>query len=112
MTTTTENNTPLVALRLTVLNHPGVMSHICGMFARRAFNVESIFVMPMPGTDKSRVWLLVHEDDRLEQALRQTSKLHDVFDVTTWPGGVEAFQRFAAFMDVWEATAANFQPQS
>lgn len=26
-----------VTLLLTVRNHPGVMSHICGLFARRAF---------------------------------------------------------------------------
>ena len=25
-------------LRLRVRNHPGVMSHVCGLFARRAFN--------------------------------------------------------------------------
>ncbi|MDF3008108.1 MAG: ilvN [Enterobacter kobei] len=29
-----------VILELTVRNHPGVMTHVCGLFARRAFNVE------------------------------------------------------------------------
>ena len=29
-------------LRLLVRNHPGVMSHLCGLFARRAFNVDQM----------------------------------------------------------------------
>ena len=94
---------PLRALRLTVYNHPGIMAHICGMFARRAFNVEGIFVMPIGDTDTSRIWLLVHEDEHLEQLMRQTRKLHDVIEVMPLPGGVEAFQRFDAFMAAWEA---------
>jgi acetolactate synthase-1/3 small subunit len=36
-----------VVLELGVANHPGVMSHICGLFARRAFNVEGILCMPV-----------------------------------------------------------------
>ena len=33
-----------IALELIVRNHPGVMTHICGLFARRAFNVDGIFM--------------------------------------------------------------------
>ncbi len=69
---------PLVALRLTVNNHPGVMSHVCGLFARRAFNVEAILCTPVNGGQVSRIWLLVAEDERLEQMVRQVRKLHDV----------------------------------
>jgi acetolactate synthase-1/3 small subunit len=36
-----------VVLELGVANHPGVMSHICNLFARRAFNVEGILCMPV-----------------------------------------------------------------
>ncbi|EMK3758521.1 ACT domain-containing protein, partial [Providencia rettgeri] len=36
-----------IALELIVRNHPGVMSHICGLFARRAFNVDGILCMPI-----------------------------------------------------------------
>lgn len=32
----------LTMLRLSVNNHPGVMSHICGLFAGRAYNLEGI----------------------------------------------------------------------
>ncbi len=97
----------MVALRLTVYNHPGVMSHICGLFARRAFNVEGIFVMPIAATNTSRVWMLVNDDERLEQTIRQTRKLYDVIEVSPWPDGVEAFQRFSTFMGVWESTTSG-----
>lgn len=97
----------MVALRLTVRNHPGVMSHICGLFARRAFNMEGIFVMPVDSTGTSRVWVLVADDERLEQAVRQTGKLHDVLDVSVRPDGVEAFSRFSTFMTVWEGMASG-----
>lgn len=38
---------PQVILELAVRNHPGVMSHVCGLFARRAFNVEGILCLPL-----------------------------------------------------------------
>ncbi len=68
-------------LELKVKNHPGVMSHICGLFARRAYNVEGILCMPMKDKNYSRIWLLVNEDSRLEQVIKQTQKLVDVFEV-------------------------------
>ena len=32
-----------VILELTVRNHPGVMTHVCGLFARRAFRFMAGF---------------------------------------------------------------------
>ena len=68
-------------LELMVNNHPGVMSHVCGLFARRAYNVEGILCMPVGDGAVSRIWLLVNEDDRLEQVMRQVRKLEDVSEV-------------------------------
>ena len=51
-----------VILELTVRNHPGVMTHVCGLFARRAFNVEGILCLPIQGSEHSRIWLLQMED--------------------------------------------------
>lgn len=68
----------LVVLQLEVNNHPGVMSHVCNLFARRAFNVEGILCMPLASGRHSRIWLQVHDDARLEQMLRQVDKLEDV----------------------------------
>ncbi len=78
---------PLVALRLTVNNHPGVMSHVCGLFARRAFNVEAILCTPVNGG--------------------QVRKLHDVLDVRRRPAGGEAFARLADCMAAWERETAG-----
>ncbi len=65
-------------LELTVNNHAGVMSHVCGLFARRAYNVEGIVCMPIGDGRHSRIWLQVAEDARLEQMVRQVEKLEDV----------------------------------
>lgn len=73
----------LQALHLTVNNHPGVMSHVCGLFARRAFNLEGIVVTPVKEDKSCQMWLLVDEDSRMEQVIRQVRKLHDVLDVRT-----------------------------
>ncbi|EFB70793.1 Acetolactate synthase isozyme 1 small subunit [Providencia rustigianii] len=70
-----------IALELIVRNHPGVMSHICGLFARRAFNVDAILCLPIKGRDESRIWLLVEKDDRLSQMVNQVEKLEDVREV-------------------------------
>lgn len=70
-------------LELTVNNHPGVMSHVCGLFSRRAYNLEGILVLPIEADERehSRMWLLVNEDDRLEQVMSQTRKLVDVLEL-------------------------------
>ena len=68
-------------LELRVRNHPGVMSHVTGLFARRAFNLEAILCVPVPGGDESRMLLLVNETPKLEQIELQLSKLHDVLAV-------------------------------
>ena len=80
-----------IVLRLVVRNHPGVMSHVCGLFARRAFNVEGILCMPVGDGTRSVVLLLVREDERIEQVVRQLRKLEDVVDVGPMAGGHAAF---------------------
>ncbi len=76
-----KHSTPSSILQLTVKNHPGVMSHVCGLFARRSYNVDGIMCLPLADPALSRIWLLVNEDARLEQIIRQTRKLVDVIDV-------------------------------
>ncbi len=68
-------------LELRVRNHPGVMSHITGLFARRAFNLEAILCVPETDRTLSRMLLLVVEEPQLEQMERQLAKLHDVLEV-------------------------------
>ncbi len=84
-------------LELTVSNHPGVMSHISGLFARRAFNVEGILCMPIGDGQQSRIWLLVNEDQRLDQMMKQLLKLEDTLDVRRHAAGHDVFVRLEEF---------------
>ena len=68
-------------IELRVQNHPGTMSHITGLFARRAFNLEAITCAPVGDGRTSIMLLLVADEPRLEQVERQLEKLHDVFAV-------------------------------
>lgn len=81
MSITTNHVKEKSVVELTVNNHPGVMSHVCGLFSRRAYNVEGILCMPIGDGDRSRIWLLVNEDERLDNMLKQLDKLEDVLEI-------------------------------
>lgn len=84
-------------LELDVNNHAGVMSHVVSMFSRRAYNVEGILCMPVGNGQTSRIWLMVNEDARLEQMVKQLEKLEDVLVVRRHGAGHEVFERLEAF---------------
>ncbi|GKX54625.1 acetolactate synthase isozyme 1 small subunit [Leminorella grimontii] len=86
-----------IALELIVRNHPGVMSHICGLFARRAFNVEGILCMPIKDSTQSRIWLLVQKDLRLSQMVSQVEKLEDV-QAVNYSENLQIFEEMSRFM--------------
>ena len=71
----------LTTLHLSVNNHPGVLSHVCGLFAGRAYNLEGVLVTPEANGDTCRMWLVVKDDGRMEQIIHQVRKLHDVLEV-------------------------------
>lgn len=96
--TTTENTAIAKAtLELTVNNHPGVMTHVVGLFSRRAFNVDGILCMPVGDGAKSRIWLLVADDARLDNMMRQLEKLVDVCAVRHHSGQHQVFGEVAKF---------------
>ncbi len=86
-------------LQLTVSNHPGVMSHVMGLFARRAFNVDGILCLPLADPSRSRIWLRVCEDIRLDQVVRQLEKLADVHEVRRHPADHPVFQDLERFFE-------------
>ena len=86
-------------LRLLVRNHPGVLSHVSGLFARRAFNVDGILCVPVGDGSRSAILLLVRADGRLEQLVLQLAKLEDVLDVIPAPDGRAAFASVAETLD-------------
>ena len=65
-----------------VRNHPGVLSHVAGLFARRAYNIESIVAGITERADITRITLVVTGDESiLEQVTKQLRKLIDVIGV-------------------------------
>jgi len=84
-------------LEIDVANHPGVMSHVVGLFSRRAYNVEGILCLPVGDGRQSRIWLLVNEDQRLPQMIRQVEKLEDVSAVRRHHADHAVFTDLEAF---------------
>jgi acetolactate synthase I/III small subunit len=75
-------NNHYCVIELIVRNHPGVMSHITGLFARRAFNLEGILCGRIGDGTNSKMYLLIKDDDFREQIIKQLRKLYDVLEVT------------------------------
>lgn len=82
-----------VRIDLTVKNHPGVMSHVCGLFSRRCFNVEGILCFPLDDGSISRIRLWTEEDERLDQLIKQAQKLKDVLNITCSGPDTDSFTR-------------------
>jgi acetolactate synthase-1/3 small subunit len=78
-------------LELVVKNHPGVMTHVCSLFSRRAYNLEGIAVLPIGDGSTSRIWLKVTEETKLDQIVKQLEKLHDVKRVDRHDGNHRVF---------------------
>ena len=76
------NELPNTIVKLIVRNHPGTMSHVTGLFSRRGFNLEGILCAPVDGGADSVMYLLVKNDERLEQIVKQVAKLYDVKSVS------------------------------
>ncbi|MCP3927443.1 MAG: ACT domain-containing protein [Desulfobacterales bacterium] len=70
-----------IIIELEVNNHPGVLSQVAGLFARRAFNLEGILCLSIGDKTKSIIKLLVNKDDRISQIVKQLEKLYDISGV-------------------------------
>src|SRR6266498_3678078 len=65
-----------------VQNQPGVLAHISGMLASRAFNIDSLAVGETEDPQLSRMTFVVHGDDaELEQVRKQLDKIVSVVKV-------------------------------
>ncbi|HNY77300.1 MAG: acetolactate synthase small subunit [Sedimentisphaerales bacterium] len=65
-----------------VENKPGVLAHVAGMFAARAFNIDSLVVGRTEDPDLSRMTIVVIGDDKvLEQVRKQLAKIVPVVKV-------------------------------
>lgn len=65
-----------------VQNQPGVLAHISGMLASRAFNIDSLAVGETEDANLSRMTFVVNGDDaELEQVRKQLDKIVTVVRV-------------------------------
>jgi acetolactate synthase-1/3 small subunit len=65
-----------------VVNEPGVLSNVAGMFAARGFNIDSLVVGRTENPELSRMTIVVNADDNtLEQVRKQLAKLVPVVKV-------------------------------
>jgi len=70
-----------------VENKPGVLAHIAGMFAARAFNIDSLVVGRTEDPKLSRMTIVVVGDDRVvEQVRKQLAKIVPVVKVQDFAG--------------------------
>ena len=78
MATQTQRHT----ISVLVENRPGVLSRITGLFARRAFNINSLTVSPTERPDISRITVTADvESEPLEQIIKQLNKLLHVLKI-------------------------------
>lgn len=69
-------------LSVLVLNNPGVMNRVSGLFSRRGYNIESIAVGVTENPGFSRMTIVVEGDDQIiEQVSKQLHKLIEVVKV-------------------------------
>jgi acetolactate synthase-1/3 small subunit len=70
-----------------VENKPGVLAHVAGMFAARAFNIDSLVVGRTEDPKLSRMTIVVVGDDRIvEQVRKQLAKIVPVVKVQDFAG--------------------------
>jgi acetolactate synthase-1/3 small subunit len=87
-------------LSVLVENKPGVLSHVAGLFSRRAFNISSLAVGPTADEKVSRITIVVDGDSTpVEQVMNQLDKLVRVLKVVELHRGT-AVERELALIKV------------
>src|SRR5205809_2208653 len=70
-----------------VMNEPGVLARVAGMFSARGFNIDSLVVGRTENPELSRMTIVVNADDNtLEQVRKQLAKLVEVVKVRDFKG--------------------------
>jgi acetolactate synthase-1/3 small subunit len=84
-----------------VVNQPGVLARVAGLFSRRGYNIESIAVGKSEEANLSRITIVVEaeEDQVVEQIEKQLYKLIDVVKVNDLPAS-ESVERELALIKV------------
>src|SRR5579871_544346 len=65
-----------------VMNEPGVLANVAGMFAARGFNIDSLVVGRTEKPELSRMTIVVSADDNtIDQVRKQLAKLVPIVEV-------------------------------
>jgi acetolactate synthase-1/3 small subunit len=81
-----------------VENESSVLSRVSGLFAGRGYNIETLTVAPVPGTNRSRITIVTKGSQRvLEQITKQLHKLIPVYKVVEHEEMVEKEMVLAKF---------------
>ena len=110
-----------------VQNQPGVLSQIAGLFAARAYNIDSLAVGRTDDPTLSRMTIVVLGDDRvLEQVRKQLGKLIPVVEILDYAGSdllqrdlmlikvaatPEKRQEIQSVIDMFDAKIVDFGPK-
>ena len=69
-------------LEVLVENEPGVLARVAGLFARRAYNIDTLVVGPTENSEISKMVIQVNlEGHSLEQVMAQLDKLITVIGI-------------------------------
>src|SRR5437868_4669395 len=70
-----------------VMNEPGVLANVAGMFAARGFNIDSLVVGRTEDPNLSRMTIVcIGDDNTLDQIRKQLAKLVPVVKVRDYRG--------------------------
>ena len=110
-----------------VQNQPGVLSQIAGLFAARAYNIDSLAVGRTEDPTLSRMTIVVIGDDHvLEQVRKQLGKLIPVVKIVDYAGDdliqrdlmlikvaatPEKRQEIQSVIDMFDAKIVDFGPK-
>jgi len=76
-----DNRVEKQTISVMVRNHPGVLSHISGLFARRAYNIESITAGVTENPQVTRITIVaLCKEGEVDQLIKQLSKLETVIE--------------------------------
>ena len=84
----TENARRVVSV--IVINEHNVLSRIVGLFSARGYNIDSLTVAPMSGTEYSRMTIVTTGDKRvIDQIVKQLNKLIPILRVNEHQNVIE-----------------------
>ncbi|WP_121626191.1 acetolactate synthase small subunit [Poseidonibacter antarcticus] len=77
-------------ISVVVMNEHNVLSRIVGLFSARGYNIDSLTVAPMEGSEYSRMTIVTTGDKRvIDQIVKQLNKLIPVLKVNEHKNVVE-----------------------